>query len=77
MYCLRGGGGGGSRPFNFENMILTYGLRLESDGLDMYQLLEDGFRSMRAILPMLGIGAKNGSKTKNLAVYSILFVLTS
>ena len=29
------------------------------DGLDMYQQLEGGFGSMLAILPILGLGAKN------------------
>ena len=36
------------------------------DGLDMFQQLEGGFRYMRIILPMWGLGAKNGSKTENL-----------
>ena len=32
----------------------------------MYQQLEGGFGSMRAILPILGLGEKNGSKTETL-----------
>ena len=54
---------GGSRPFTFENMFLSSGW---GDVLDMYPQLEGGFGSMHAILPMRGLGAKNGSKTENL-----------
>ena len=36
------------------------------DGLDMYPQLEGGFGFMRVILPMWGLGAKYGSKTKSL-----------
>ena len=55
---------GGSRPFKFENTILTYGLGVMAWTVNMYQQLECGFGSMHTILPIWGLGAKIGSKTE-------------
>ena len=43
---------GGFRPFNLENMILSYRLGVMAWTMDMYQQLEGGFRTMHAIPPM-------------------------
>ena len=75
------GGINGTRPIRSGRSMLSLILRgvqafqiwkqnfdpwVGGDGLDMYQQLEGGFGSMRAILPIWGLGAKNGSKTENL-----------
>ena len=54
-YDWHGGEGG------LSNLKTHFDLCVEGDGLDMYQQLKGGFESMRAILAMWGLGAKNGS----------------
>ena len=41
-------------------------LGVECGDQDMSRHFGGGFKSMRAILPMLGLGAKNGPKNQNL-----------
>ena len=52
-------------PFNFENTILSSGFGMMAWALDIYLQFESGFGSMRAMLPMRGLGAKKGPKTKS------------
>ena len=56
--------GGGVQAF--QTWKHDFDLWVGGDCLDMYQQLEGGFGSMRAILPILGLGEKNGSKTETL-----------
>ena len=46
-----------------------FDLWVGSGGLEMYQQLKGGFGSMRAIPPIWGLGAKNGSKTENVKIF--------
>ena len=74
------------RPFNsvqaFQFRKHYFDLWVGGDGLDMFQQLKGGFGSMQAILPIWGLGAKNGSKTETkknkieLSFYTIRFVST-
>ena len=54
---------GGPALSNLKN---DFYLWVGGDGLDMNQQHQGGFGSMHAKLPILGRGAKNGSKTENL-----------
>ena len=54
-------GGGGVQAFQFRKH--DFDLWVGGHGLDMFQQLQGGFGSMRAILPISGLRAKNGSKT--------------
>ena len=53
---------GGVQASYFGN--LDFDLWVEGDGLDIYQQLEGSFESMRAMLPMRGLGEKMGPKIK-------------
>ena len=77
-FCIKGGGGPlspGPRPFNLKTRFdLWVGVMAWTVDMYYYQKLDGCFGSTCAILPMWGLGAKNGS---NLAVKTIWFVSTS
>ena len=52
-----------------------FDLWVGGDGLKMYQQLEGGFGSMRAILTMWGLGAKKGQKLKSLPYKQGAFII--
>ena len=54
--CLRGGGGG-VQAYHFGKKDFEQGVG--GEGQDTSRYFEGGFESMRAILPMCGLGAKN------------------
>ena len=61
IYQLRGGGGG-VQAFHFGKNDFELGV--VGDGEDTSRHFEGSFRSIRAILPVRGLGAKNGAKTR-------------
>ena len=60
--CVRGGGGGGVQAVHFEQNYFELGVG--GDGQDTFRHFEDSFRSIRAILPIRGLGAKTGANTR-------------
>ena len=53
---------GGVQACNFEKRNFSLGIK--GEGQDTSGHFADGFGSMRAMLPMLGLGAKIGHETK-------------
>ena len=59
---IKGGGGGEVQAYHFGKKNFELGVGRE--GHDTSQHFEGSFESIRAILPMRGLGAKTGAKTK-------------
>ena len=57
-----GGGGGGGQAFHFGKNDFELGVG--GDGQDTFRHFEGSFRSIRAILPIRGLGPKTGAKTR-------------
>ena len=66
MWNMRQLKGGGRRGQAQNFWKIDFELWVGGHGQDMYEQLEGGFGSINPLLPMWGLGAKNGPKSKKL-----------